>query len=938
MIEFVGDKATLLAASNKIVSWLFYVQDKGAVNSYYWSTKAVTFDGQPYLFKVTSFSGVTIARPKSEMGLMSPSTLNFTISNKDAAIVADELEGGYVTLTLGMSNSDITDQVMLYWKFFIKKADYAYQSIVIQCEDYFQQYLEGNFPIHIISRAEGSVAWEYYETEDPDPAVQRVSVYWGDDAVWAESGTGFFIMDSLKVRDVFPAVKGDITDDCCIPLPFGECYIPVRSAYIIDDRFYVLGPAGFTYNIIKARSPRNYLTVEGGVVYDPLVDPNYSFVQDTKVSEVIFGNNFRVVQPMIAGTTPPYTNGVFPDGDHYFDLPMKFTRSDTVDITNPADVIYWILISMGITATDIDYGVGSTFATAADVYNDWGLTINGAFWKVITREAALTSLLNMCNSVLLFTDKVYLKVMSPVAQMTIEADDILKTNETGVGTFSSSKLEKTLYDSGNVEYAPPDDCVDLAVSALVPTGESSTNIDSAPFQMMFTSDGSVAQGLARLFFQRKLWKKATEKLRVKSSCLGLQPTDFISIVGKNYGGLSPNWAHDAMIDSMTINKDVSIELTCTTFTNTLDSNFTGSHSRSPSASPSVSPSEGGENLLPFFETFEDVTDYDNSWLDVVGYESYTPNPNTPVPQEVTGWGSQCLKANLYAASQGSGGIDIYNGKLYAVDHMGCAIKVYDANTGVLLNRVSTGPLNQGVWPSDVRVVDGQAYVSFTYLGAIMRTTLTSDGLNFIPGTVVFKSVGEYSAVCGLSVTPNLVYAAVFGGVTILNRDLQNVGGWSFNPDSTTRIPLGIHCVDDANVLVTANRTNWAGYGDASYDYSGVYRWNGYSYDIKYGTSGTGATEVDTATGVWYYEGKVFITDGILGYYPMKYSPATIPKVLVFDYATGALLYTFGVKGEGTGQFIGPTGICVYNNIIYINDLFRGVVLRFSISGTYLGHM
>lgn len=159
MITFSATQAALIASTSKVVSWLFYVVDKNG-KIYCWSTKRVTFDGTLYTFKVISFAGVTIARPKTEMGIMSPSTLNFTISNKDSVISADDLEGGNVTLTLGMSNATYSDTEILKWKFFIKKADAYYQSIVIQCEDFFQQYLEGNFPILELSREEGSVQWE----------------------------------------------------------------------------------------------------------------------------------------------------------------------------------------------------------------------------------------------------------------------------------------------------------------------------------------------------------------------------------------------------------------------------------------------------------------------------------------------------------------------------------------------------------------------------------------------------------------------------------------------------------------------------------------------------------------------------------------------------------------------------------------------------------
>ena len=126
MISFDASQLAILASSAKTCSWLFHIQDR-YLTDYYYSTKLVVFDGQTHNFKVTDFSGVTLVRPKTETGVMSPSSLNFTLSNKDSALNPDDLEDGTVTLTLAMSPADASAEIeMLKWKFIIRKIGRAH--------------------------------------------------------------------------------------------------------------------------------------------------------------------------------------------------------------------------------------------------------------------------------------------------------------------------------------------------------------------------------------------------------------------------------------------------------------------------------------------------------------------------------------------------------------------------------------------------------------------------------------------------------------------------------------------------------------------------------------------------------------------------------------------------------------------------------------------
>jgi hypothetical protein len=391
-----------------------------------------------------------------------------------------------------------------------------------------------------------------------DQDVQwEAGVVWDSGIIWYAGGGGKTITNGLKVRDIFPSTDGDINDDCCVPMPFGTCYIPIRSAYITDDRYYVLGQtvsrdAYITYTISNVRTPRDYSTKTEWPEESPSIFPQYTKTSDD-------GHRFRVFQALIAEGD---VNGVFPNGDHFYDMPTNFSRSDTVSITNPSDVIKWVLIDIGLDESIIDT---TTFTSAGSTFTSWGLEFNGAVWEVITREKILTHLLSMCNSTIIPTEKVELHVLSSTSQKTITSADITKDSEVGIGSFRHSKLDRTLNDCGNVSYSPASDSQDIGVNALVQAKDSQKNIDPEIIEMPFISDATIAKKLAKLYYQRKLLKKAEESMTVKSPFLILQPSDFVTIQGTNYGG-----EHDAMIDSITIRKDLSVDLKCITFKDTIE--------------------------------------------------------------------------------------------------------------------------------------------------------------------------------------------------------------------------------------------------------------------------------------------------------------------------------------------------------------------------------
>lgn len=61
------------------------------------------------------------------------------------------------------------------------------------------------------------------------------------------------------------------------------------------------------------------------------------------------------------------------------------------------------------------------------------------------------------------------------------------------------------------------------------------------------------------------------------------------------------------------------------------------------------------------------------------------------------------------------------------------------------------------------------------------------------------------------------------------------------------------------------------------------------------------------------------------------------RIVKFD-PEGKFLFAFGAKGEGFPGFVSPAGIAVREGVLYAGDSYRKAVYRFDLSGNYLGVM
>ena len=498
--------ATQLAAvalTAKTVKWVFTITDKNAV-VYKYSTGAIT--GVSNDIVLTYFSGITLNRNMAENKIITPSEVYFFISNSGSTLLFSDFKGGSVLIDLYINNGT-SDVKIASWLFRIKTAQPGYQNLKITAEDFLQTYLEGYYP----------------NTRYP--------------------------------QDIFPSNRTHSNKALCVPIPFGTAYVPLRDVFITDSGYLLLGPSSYTYTISKIRSPRD---TGSKIEWD---SGSYTFTQSTQTASD--STSWRAFKAIIADSNSDGaadTHGCWMSaGGPTQDPPVRFTRSDTAAMTNPADVISFVLQDMGIPSGNIDTSV--SFAAAHTIYDGLGLTFNGAFWYKQKRENVLAQLLTMCHSCLQVGEKIELHVLSKTSRKTITAADIIRTSDQGEGSFVYSDIVNTdLSDSGYVAFQPAGEAQDELIKTVVGINGVATVLSDTVVECPFVQDSQDVKRIGILHFQRLLGKESQVTFTTKGTCLALQPDDVISLNDGNYGG-----SYSVLVDSVKINKDLSMDFVCSKY-------------------------------------------------------------------------------------------------------------------------------------------------------------------------------------------------------------------------------------------------------------------------------------------------------------------------------------------------------------------------------------
>ncbi len=533
MLDLNASKLSLVNATTKNVRWIFSVTDSNGTG-YKWSTTSYTqdyarinwesgvqwetgiawdFADDSYAFKIIDFKGITFKRSSSEYNIQAPSRLTFSATNKNDTLTASDFVNGNVLVTLILESSTSIEDIA-EWKFIIKKCDPQYQILKFTCEDFLQQYLDGDYP-----------------KDQLTSGVSQTSTY-------------------------------SQTKDVCFPVPFGTCYVPLTPMLSGNEMYYLLGPTDKTYTVTKISTPTN---IGSGVT--EFISDNYTFTQSSQSFSSI---NIRVFQPIIMDTNNDGTAdyiGLWNSGDIFYDAPVEFRRSDTSGTTNPSDVIDFILQDFGLSSGDIG---SSSFKIARATYNTWGLGFTGAIYKKEARKKIISSLLTQCNSFLRVTSQVDLYPMDVGSKKEIDIADIQNLNEVGPGSFTYNSVENIISDSGYVGFIPDGTPQVNYTNVLIKPSGTSVYISSNILETPLVRDNQDAQRIGELYYQKKYHPQATINFIGKSHLLTIQPDDVITINHSNYGGSYP-----ILVDSVTINKDLSIRIIGTKFNPILD-NFTDS--------------------------------------------------------------------------------------------------------------------------------------------------------------------------------------------------------------------------------------------------------------------------------------------------------------------------------------------------------------------------
>jgi len=288
----------------------------------------------------------------------------------------------------------------------------------------------------------------------------------------------------------------------------------------------------------------------------------FTFTQSTEADGDAV--DWRVFQPIIQDSDndgEADACGLFKPGDVFLDMPTKFSRSDTVNITNPADVIKFVLEDLGIATDDLN---AASFTAAAATYTSWGLSFNGAIFYQRPAKDILAQLLGMCNSILISGEQIELHVLSADSVKTITS--VLKPQDVGEAIFSYTDIsDETDHDSAFVAFQETGKPQDKLIKIPVPAKSSYDYSSGEVFEMPFIQDSQNVQKATCLKLQRKYLKKANVDFDSKGSLLALLPDDVITLSDPNYGGTYP-----VLVEEIHINKDLQLSITCIRFKETLD--------------------------------------------------------------------------------------------------------------------------------------------------------------------------------------------------------------------------------------------------------------------------------------------------------------------------------------------------------------------------------
>ena len=381
------------------------------------------------------------------------------------------------------------------WRFSVKSCHYEYGRFNFTCEDFLQKYLFN----------------KYYPTTD--------------------------LLNSYNTTTA--VMEGP--DNAVIPQVFGTAYPQLRMIPSDGEWYPVLGPVTGTYTISKIQSPVEYTNQTS-----EYSSPTYTFTQSTVSGVRVFSNNI--------GTGG--TNAIFGQSGKLYDIPVNFSNSTTVTVTNLADIISLVLQSLGVPPAQID--TAGTFATAKADITTVGIDFDYCFTTKEDAQKVLCELLESCNCILPRSDVVQLIMLEDGAAVkTITRDHILNL------TFSEKKYNDD-FDAGYATYWTGVQAGKPSEIAIPINGTSYTNISAEKVHYKYTNDTQIIQKLAIINYRRKFLKTGTVSFSSNHSMIEPYLGDRISISDDLYETYA-----NVYIDQITIKPDLKFEFSLDAYSETI---------------------------------------------------------------------------------------------------------------------------------------------------------------------------------------------------------------------------------------------------------------------------------------------------------------------------------------------------------------------------------
>jgi len=526
MRQFSSTIQAIVDAEQKYkASWLFTVTTVAGTR-YYWSTStvdaadkigdgiyledAVTVGGgdgvatQAFEFKIVKFGGVTLQRQKNEFGLISPSRMNFSVTNKGNVLSSEDFEGASVWVDLAMSDGiDPRAHVVRRWRFKAVSVDSNYEQLDFVCEDFFQQYLEGYYP------------------------------------------------ETSLIAEAFPDTN--TSQDLCVPVTFGAAYIPLVPVYTGGTRVYLVGKVvgGSTVSVDRVRTPRN---IAGKVEW--VVPTDASWVDSgTVVGADGVSYHVGYLDTGIGGAP------LWVSGDKFEAVPTRFTMSNgTYTSTNPAQIVYQLLLEFGISETDIDQ---QSVTDATAWFSSRGIEMAGGWWTRQERKNVLANLLNQAGMDLVCGEQIEFKPFDNTSVATVDSTVVIGRRK-GEGSFKYKKKDvRKIPNAGYVAWQEATDSIDALLKDGVTVDGAGDKKQDKAVEINFIHDQTQALKLGMLVLQRQLLKQADLSFTAKGILLSLDPTDTITVSDSLYGPTGVTFK--ALVDSVTVASDLSLKIKASHF-------------------------------------------------------------------------------------------------------------------------------------------------------------------------------------------------------------------------------------------------------------------------------------------------------------------------------------------------------------------------------------